>query len=171
MSDHISVDMADYVIGVLDGLRELDAVKLFIRGSAPHPIAIDQHPYVEVDFDQEQPLGGYTGLVTTQTYSCDINVFVNTGDVSGGDWLAVQDRVAVIPSQDYAAKLLRIITHELEKEIHKDLGGLVWTDGIVSEAVVQFSLGVRVYGLDNRTENVSNFASVAFTVETQRGPA
>lgn len=170
MSDHIVLDMADYIIAALDAVRDLDAIKLFIRGSAPHPVPLDKHPYAEVDIDAEQPVGGYTGGVMTQTYSGDVNVFVSTGDVSGGDWLVVQDRVAVVPSLDYAMKLLRIIRQELEKEVHKDMGGLVWTDGVVSEAVVQFSLGAIVYGLDDRTENLSNFASVAITVQTQREP-
>lgn len=170
MSDHIVIDMADYLIGALDAVRDLDAIKLFIRGSAPHPVPLDKHPYTEVDIDGEQPTGGYTGGVTTQTYSGDLNVFVKTGDVSGGDMLVVQDRVATVPSLDYAIRLMRIARQELEKEVHKDLGGLVWTDGVVSEAVVQFSLGAVVYGLDDRTENLSNFASVAFTVETQREP-
>jgi hypothetical protein len=176
VSEFIKRDIADYVIAALAANHGLDAMRLFIRGGAPMPVPSDLHPYTEVEIGEEQPVGEYTGGVFTQTY---IGLITVNTLAEQGDWLEVTgDRIARVKSYDAVEELVHAVIVELQRDMHRSLGNLSSTyiggGNTVVEVVTQFSLSTsqaRIYGLDNRADNFTNFGSIPFEVETQRSLA
>jgi hypothetical protein len=168
MSEFIKRDIADAVIAILDGLDKLSEIKLFIRGGVPVPVPIDKHPFIEVEIGEEQPVGKYTGELEEQNY---IGLITVNTLAKRGDWLhPISSRVACIPSYDQVEEFTQAILFELQKDDHKSLGDLRCTseDGTVEVVTNLEMIGPRIYGLDDRTENYTNFGSLPFQVTTER---
>lgn len=167
----IRLAILDYIIGALaDARGPLDEIKLFIRGGAPHPVDLGLHPFVEVEIAEEGEGGESTGGEYGQTYVGLITLTVSVENVAGGDWLMMlDDRKAAVPSADKLDELVTAMLHELQKAEHRDMGGLTYSSTDANEQVTDFYItGPRVYGLDDRTNNYANFASIPFVVNTDR---
>ena len=162
--------IADYIHTALAAVESLDEVKLFIRGGTPMPVPADSYPFVEIIVAEEDEGDELTGNMYEQTYAGLITVSVQITATANADWLAPvagEDRYVTLVSYDQVEALVIAIMSELQRSMHRDLGGLMVDD----ETVTAFRLtGPRVFGLDQdaRTNNYDNFGSVPFVVETER---
>lgn len=168
MSDFIKREIADYIISALCACRDLDAVKLFIRGGSPMPVQSNLYPFAEVIIGEEAEGEEMTGGTYGQTYVGLITFNVEVAQNANGDWLEMTgDRRATLPSYDAVEELVHYARGELQSVAHRSMGDLT----IHQEQVIRFSLtGPRVYGVEPsaRTNNWSNFGSISFEVETER---
>lgn len=164
-------DALDYIARVLRANRELDEIRLFIKGSASLPVSIAKHPYIEIELLAESPISEQTGEVTEQVYSGSVTVYTSLGNLASTDWMReIADRTAEVPSQIKAGRLLSAVIYELSKLAHRSMGDLKVTYKGVPEVVQLFDLtGPREYGLDDRTDSFANYASVPIIVQTVRG--
>jgi hypothetical protein len=168
VSEFIKRDIADYVIAALAANHALDDVKLFIRGGTPMPVATDRHPFSEVLVGSEEPDGELSGNVYDQVYTGIVTFNVLLLKQADADWLEMTgDRTARLRSYDQVEELVKAARDELQREAHKEMGGLT----SCGERVVLFAVtGPRVYGLepDARTDSYTNFGSLTFEVATER---
>lgn len=168
MSDFIKRGMADYIISALSANRNLDAVKLYIRGGSPMAVPLHLYPFCEVIIGEESEGEEMTGGVYGQTYAGLITFNVEVAQLANGDWLEMTgDRRATLPSYDLVEELVHYAREELQAVAHRAMGDLT----VHQEQVIRFSLtSPRIYGTepDARTNNYTNFGSIPFEVETER---
>ena len=153
----IKRQMADYIQAALAARSELAAIKLYIRGGTPMPVASDAYPFVEIIIATEMLIDQLTGSVTVHEYSGLITLNVKLATQANSDWLTpVSDGYKTVPSYDLVEELVCYIVRELQKDEHASMGGLTVTDLDRAETVIQFLLDEDVaYGLDvdARTNN------------------
>lgn len=168
MSDFIKREIADYIIAALCACRNLDAVKLYIRGGAPMDVPQHLYPFAEVIIDEEAVDEELTGGTYGQTYTGLITFSVEMAHLANGDWLEITgDRRATLPSYDAVEELVHYAREELQKAEHRAMGDLT----IHQEKVNRFSLTspiVYAIGQSARTNNWVNSGSISFEVETER---
>lgn len=166
--------IADAVIDALEANRELDGVKLFIRGGTPLPVPQDKHPFSEVIIGEENPDTPMTGGMYACQYRGLITFTAQLTTQANADWLEVfSDRRAHVRSYDLIKRLVMAAQAELQREVHQSLDDLRTTIALgtqtITEAVVQLVLdGPILYGTEDRTDNYENFGSLPFRVDTER---
>ncbi len=175
IEDELMVNaIADAVIDALEANRELDGVKLFIRGGIPLPVPQDKHPFSEVIIGEENPDTPMTGGMYACQYRGLITFTAQLTTQGKADWLDISsDRRAHVRSYDLIKRLVMVSQAELQREVHQSLDDLRTTITLgvqtITEAVVQFSIeGPVIYGTEDRTDNYENFGSLPFVVDTER---
>jgi len=168
-SQIMSQAIADYIINALGNTPgPLDEVKLFVRGVFPPAMMRQDHyPLVEVLVAEELEGPEGTGSYYDQTYTGVIAVSITLAREGTDQIVMIGERVAHVPSYDWAKSLAHAVVFELQKHEHRDMGSLV----VVDEVVIQFTVsGPRILGIDRelRTNNWDNFALIPFEVETER---
>lgn len=168
MSDFIKRKIADYIISALCACRDLDAVKIYIRGGSPMDVPSHLYPFAEVIVDEENVDEELTGGTYGQTYKGVITFSVEMTQAANGDWLEITgDRRATIPSYDAVEELVHYARGELQKAEHRAMGDLT----VHQEKVHRFSLTspiIYAIGQSARTNNWSNSGSISFEIETER---
>lgn len=166
--------IADVVIDALEANRELDGVKVFIRGEAPFVMPQDKYPYSEVIVGEETPETPQTGGLYECHYSGLIAFAVQLTTQANADWLEIfSDRRAKVRSYDLIKRLVMAAQAEMQRAVHHDLNDLHTTITLnaqtITESVVKFYLeGPILYLLEDRTDNYENSGSISFKVTTER---
>lgn len=152
MADSLENKMQDLFIAD----SGLDDIKALIRGE-PITIPLQHHPAMIIFIERQEDAQLETGLFVYQ-YAGYIAI-----ETQIPDSLSVVARKATIESYPTVRNLLDAATDVLEANL--SLGGISYGTETV-RGITQIS--GKVYGLQQRSNNINNRGEVAFAIETQK---